>query len=125
MSDVFKYSGAAAPLEVMVGMHIGSRPAFRADGSGVAALRAIPWVFAWTQSRHMLPGWFGFGSGVQAALQLHGEEVLTRMTAHWPFFGHLLDDVEAMLGRTDMEIASYYDALSPDKLRIHAQPIAT
>jgi phosphoenolpyruvate carboxylase len=90
----------------------------------VQSLRAIPWVFAWTQSRHMLPGWFGFGSGVQAALQLHGEEVLTRMTAHWPFFGHLLDDVEAMLGRTDLDIASHYDALAPDRLRIHAQSIA-
>jgi len=92
--------------------------------SGVQSLRAIPWVFAWTQSRHMLPGWFGFGSGVQAALQLHGEEVLTRMTAHWPFFGHLLDDVEAMLGRTDLDIASYYDALAPDRLRVYAQAIA-
>ena len=99
-------------------MHIASRPAARpaarADGSGIEALRAIPWVFAWTQSRHMLPGWFGFGSGLQAALDLHGEEVIDRMTAHWPFFGHLLDDVEAMLGRTDLDIAGYYDALAGD-----------
>jgi phosphoenolpyruvate carboxylase len=123
-AEFFEYFRAATPLDVIERMHIASRPAVRAGGSGVQALRPIPWVFAWTQSRHMLPGWFGFGSGVQAALQLHGEEVLTRMTAHWPFFGHLLDDVEAMLGRTDMEIASYYDALAPDKLRIHAQPIA-
>jgi phosphoenolpyruvate carboxylase len=123
-AEFFEYFRAATPLDVIERMHIASRPAARAGGSGVQALRAIPWVFAWTQSRHMLPGWFGFGSGVQAALQLHGEEVLTRMTGHWPFFGHLLDDVEAMLGRTDMEIASYYDALAPDKLRIHAQPIA-
>jgi phosphoenolpyruvate carboxylase len=122
--EFFEYFRAATPLDVIERMHIASRPAARAGGSGVQALRAIPWVFAWTQSRHMLPGWFGFGSGVQAALQLHGEEVLTRMTAHWPFFGHLLDDVEAMLGRTDMEIAGYYDALAPDPLRIHAQPIA-
>jgi phosphoenolpyruvate carboxylase len=123
-AEFFEYFRAATPLDVIERMHIASRPAARAGSSGVQALRPIPWVFAWTQSRHMLPGWFGFGSGVQAALQLHGEEVLTRMTAHWPFFGHLLDDVEAMLGRTDLEIASYYDALAPDKLRIHAQPIA-
>jgi len=122
--EFFEYFRAATPLDVIERMHIGSRPAARADGCGVAALRAIPWVFAWTQSRHMLPGWFGFGSGVQAALQLHGEEVLTRMTAHWPFFSHLLDDVEAMLGRTDLEIAGYYDALAPDRLRVHAEPIA-
>ena len=122
-AEFFEYFRAATPLDVIERMHIASRPAAREGASGVQALRAIPWVFAWTQSRHMLPGWFGFGSGVQAALQLHGEEVLTRMTA-WPFFGHLLDDVEAMLGRTDMEIAGYYDALAPDRLRIHAQAIA-
>ncbi|HEY2464343.1 MAG TPA: phosphoenolpyruvate carboxylase [Steroidobacteraceae bacterium] len=123
-AEFFEYFRAATPLDVIERMHIASRPAARAGGSGVQALRAIPWVFAWTQSRHMLPGWFGFGSGVQAALQLHGEEVLNEMTAHWPFFGHLLDDVEAMLGRTDLEIAGYYDALAPDELRIHAEPIA-
>jgi phosphoenolpyruvate carboxylase len=71
----------------------------------------------------MLPGWFGFGSGLQAALQLHGREVIAQMMAHWPFFGHLLDDVEAMLGRTDLEIAGHYDALAPDRLREHAKPI--
>jgi phosphoenolpyruvate carboxylase len=123
-AEFFEYFRAATPLDVIERMHIASRPAVRAGGSGVQALRAIPWVFAWTQSRHMLPGWFGFGSGVQAALQLHGEDVLTRMTAHWPFFGHLLDDVEAMLGRTDLEIARYYDALAPEELRKYAQPIA-
>src|SRR5580700_3657599 len=119
--EFFEYFRAATPLDVIERMHIASRPAVRAGGSGVQSLRAIPWVFAWTQSRHMLPGWFGFGSGVQAALELHGEEVLTRMTAHWPFFRHLLDDVEAMLGRTDMAIASYYDALAPERLRIYAE----
>jgi len=122
--EFFEYFRAATPLDVIERMHIASRPAVRADGSGVQALRAIPWVFAWTQSRHMLPGWFGFGSGLEAALQQHGEEVIARMTAHWPFFGHLLDDVEAMLGRTDLEIASHYDALAGDKLRVLAEPIA-
>jgi phosphoenolpyruvate carboxylase len=123
-ADFFEYFRAATPLDVIERMHIASRPAARAEGSGVQALRAIPWVFAWTQSRHMLPGWFGFGSGIEAALQLHGEDVLTRMTAHWPFFSHLLDDVEAMLGRTDLKIAGFYDALAPDRLRVHAEPIA-
>jgi phosphoenolpyruvate carboxylase len=121
--EFFEYFRAATPLDVIERMHIASRPAARSGGKGVDALRAIPWVFAWTQSRHMLPGWFGFGSGLQAALQLHGEEVIGQMTAHWPFFGHLLDDVEAMLGRTDLEIAGHYDALAPDRLRAHAIPI--
>jgi phosphoenolpyruvate carboxylase len=123
-ADFFEYFRAATPLDVIERMHIASRPATRAGGSGVDGLRAIPWVFAWTQSRHMLPGWFGFGSGLEAALQLHGEEVIIRMAAQWPFFGHLLDDVEAMLGRTDLEIASHYDALAPDGLRIQGDPIA-
>jgi phosphoenolpyruvate carboxylase len=120
----FDYFRAATPLDVIERMHIASRPAARADGGGVQALRAVPWVFAWTQSRHMLPGWFGFGSGLQAALERHGEEVIARMTAQWPFFGHLLDDVETMLGRTDLEIAGHYDALAGDELRALAQPIA-
>jgi phosphoenolpyruvate carboxylase len=122
--EFFDYFRAATPLDVIERMHIASRPASRAEGTGVQALRPIPWVFAWTQSRHMLPGWFGFGSGLQAALELHGEEVIARMTAHWPFFGHLLDDVETMLGRTDLEIASHYDALAAGNLRVQGDPIA-
>jgi len=119
----YEYFRAATPLDVIERMHIGSRPATRMEGKGIHALRAIPWVFAWTQTRHMLPGWFGFGSGLSAALDQHGEEVIGQMVAHWPFFGHLLDDVEAMLGRTDLEIAGHYDALAGDALRVQAEPI--
>jgi phosphoenolpyruvate carboxylase len=119
----FEFFRAATPLDVIERMHIGSRPAARAGGSAVHALRAIPWVFAWTQSRHMLPGWFGFGSGVSAALQQHGDEVVGHMVAHWPFFGHLLDDVESMLAQTDLQIAGHYDELAGDALRAQAEPI--
>jgi phosphoenolpyruvate carboxylase len=119
----FEFFRAATPLDVIERMHIGSRPAARAVGSGVHALRAIPWVFAWTQSRHMLPGWFGFGSGISAALEQHGDEVVGQMVAHWPFFGHLLDDVESMLAQTDLEIAGHYDELAGDALRAQAEPI--
>jgi len=122
-AQFFEYFRAATPLDVIERMHIGSRPAARPDGSGVHALRPIPWVFAWTQSRHMLPGWFGLGSGLQAALEQHGAEVMGQMAAHWPFFGHLLDDVEAMLARTDLEIAGHYDALAGDALRPQADLI--
>ncbi len=119
----FEYFRAATPLDVIERMHIGSRPAMRAGGSGLGALRAIPWVFAWTQSRHMLPGWFGFGTGLAAAFEEHGEEVLGNMLVQWPFFQHLLDDVEAMLARTDLDIAAHYDALAGDALRPQAAPI--
>jgi phosphoenolpyruvate carboxylase len=118
-----EYFRAATPLDVIERMHIGSRPAARAGGNGIRALRAIPWVFAWTQSRHMLPGWFGFGSGLSAALEQHGDDVLGQMVAHWPFFCHLLDDVEAMLARTDLDIAGHYDALAGDASRAPAESI--
>ncbi len=121
--EFFAFFRAATPIDVIERMHIGSRPAARAGGSGVHALRAIPWVFAWTQSRHMLPGWFGFGSGLHAALREHGAEVVAQMAAQWPFFAHLLDDVESMLGRTDLDIASHYDALAGAELRSQADPI--
>jgi phosphoenolpyruvate carboxylase len=114
---------AVTPLDVIERMHIGSRPAVRPYGQGIAALRAIPWVFAWTQSRHMLPGWFGFGSGLSAALTEHGEGVVREMLAQWPFFSHLIDDVESMLARTDMDIAAHYDALAEESLRAYSDSI--
>ncbi|HEY2145160.1 MAG TPA: phosphoenolpyruvate carboxylase [Steroidobacteraceae bacterium] len=123
-AEFFEYFSAATPLDVIERMHIASRPAARAGGSGVQALRAIPWVFAWTQSRHMLPGWFGFGSGLQAATELHGAQIIASMAEQWPFFGYLLDDVEAMLARTDLEIAGHYDELAGEKLRANAESIA-
>ncbi|MDP9065486.1 MAG: phosphoenolpyruvate carboxylase [Pseudomonadota bacterium] len=115
----FSYFCAVTPLDVIERMHIRSRPVSREGGSGLTALRAIPWVFAWTQSRHMLPGWFGFGSGLAAALDQHGEPVLRRMASEWPFFGRLVDDVEAMLARTDLDIAAHYDLLAADELRTY------
>ena len=119
----FEYFRAATPLDVIERLHIGSRPAFRAGGVRLDTLRAIPWVFAWTQSRHMLPGWFGFGSGVEAAFERHGEAVVLDMVGQWPFFGHLLDDVEAMLARTDLNIAAHYDALANEELRAYSRAI--
>ncbi len=122
-SGFFDYFRSATPLDVIERMHIGSRPAVRPVGTGLDALRPIPWVFSWTQSRHMLPGWFGFGSGLAAALQEHGTTVIGDMTADWPFFSHLLDDIEAMLARTDLTIAAHYDVLASEPLRAHAEVI--
>jgi len=107
----YEYFRAATPLDVIERMHIGSRPSSR-GGDGIDALRPIPWVFAWTQSRHMLPGWYGFGSGLEAGFEQHGAAQLAAMLADWPFFGHLIDDVEATLARTDLDVARYYDALA-------------
>jgi phosphoenolpyruvate carboxylase len=119
----FEFFRAATPLDVIERMHIGSRRAIRPGGEGVAGLRPIPWVFAWTQSRHMLPGWFGFGSGMQAAFEQFGAPFIEQMAASWPFFGHLLDDVEAMLARTDLVIATHYDVLAEEGLRSLSESI--
>ncbi len=108
----YDYFRAATPLDVIERMHIGTREPASGDGLRLGALRPIPWVFAWTQSRHLLPGWFGFGSGLEAAIGAHGETEIREMLAAWPFFAHLFDDVEAMLARTDLAIAARYDELA-------------
>ncbi len=107
------YFRAATPIDVIERMPIGSRPAAR--GRGMDGLRAIPWVFAWTQSRHLLPGWFGLGAGLAAAAGRHGEERLAGMLRGWPFFSSLLDDAEMVLAKADMAIAARYAALAPGR----------
>ena len=124
-ADFIAYFRGVTPIDVIERMHIGSRPAARADVEGLNALRALPWVFAWTQSRHMLPGWYGMGSGLTAALELHGESVVGEMLVRWPFFGYLVDDVESMLARADLQIASIYDELVPEQFRRFGQHIRT
>ncbi len=121
--EFYGYFRAATPLDVIERMHIGTREPAAGDGSRLAALRPIPWVFAWTQSRHLLPGWFGFGSGLAAALDAYGEEEIRGMLAGWPFFAHLFDDVEAMLARTDLEIAARYDELAGEAAAAQAHRI--
>ena len=119
----YEYFRQVTPIDVIEGMQIGGRPASRGAREGFEHLRAIPWVFAWTQSRYMLPGWFGFGTGLQAALGRHGIERLRQLRRDWFFFAALLDDVEAMLARTDLEIASHYDGLADEGLRRFCAPI--
>jgi phosphoenolpyruvate carboxylase len=103
---------AVTPVDVIERMQIGSRPLSRATGMGVEALRAIPWMFAWSQSRHMLPGWFGVGTGLRAVVERHGPELLSDMYARWPFLAGLLDGVEVMLAKADVGIAEFYDQLA-------------
>jgi phosphoenolpyruvate carboxylase len=108
----YDYFRAATPIDVIERMQIGSRPVLRGRAQGVVALRAIPWGFAWSQSRHLLPGWYGVGSGLDAASERHGEDVLQRMLVQWPFFGLLLDDAEFVLAKADMDIAAWYAELA-------------
>ena len=98
-------------------MQIGSRPSYREDRQGLAALRAVPWVFAWTQSRLIVPGWFGAGTGFAQMLATMGVTEVRTLYASWPFFQHLVDDVEAMLARSDLEIARAYSGLADAALQ--------
>ncbi|OYV74820.1 MAG: phosphoenolpyruvate carboxylase, partial [Deltaproteobacteria bacterium 21-66-5] len=110
------YFRSATPIDVIERMKIGSRPVSRRSKAGVQDLRAIPWVFSWTQSRHILTGWYGLGTGLAAAADAHGENIMRRLAKDWRFFDALLDDVEMVLAKADMMIARRYAALAGPKL---------
>ena len=106
------YFRAATPIDVIEKMTLGSRPASRRSMRGVHDLRAIPWVFAWTQCRSILPGWYGLGSALEQGAQQFGKEVLIEMARDWPFFSNVLDDVEMVLAKCDLDIAEAFSKLS-------------
>ena len=108
-----EYFRLATPIDVIQRMEIGSRPAARPSSAQgeIEQLRAIPWVFAWTQSRHLLPGWYGVGTALDGATARYGA-ALGEMARDWPFVRVLLDDVEMVLATTDLTIAARYAHLA-------------
>ena len=114
--DFYDYFRAVTPIDVIERMQIGSRPVHRDERDTLDTLRAVPWVFAWTQSRHIIPGWFGAGAGLALALSEFGEATLRETYANWFFMRNLIDDVETMLARADLEIANAYNVLAPAPL---------
>ena len=107
-----EYFRSATPIDVIERMTLGSRPASRRSMHGVQDLRAIPWVFAWTQCRSILPGWYGLGSALGHGVREFGEEAMAEMASDWPFFSNMLDDVEMVLAKCDLDIAEAFSRLS-------------
>ncbi len=111
-----EYYQAASPVEELTLLNIGSRPARRFGARSLSDLRAIPWVFAWTQNRHMVPGWYGVGSGIARFLEVRGEAgraLLKRMFERSRLFRLVIDEVEKGLAQVDLAIAREYAALVP------------
>ena len=107
--DFVPYFRAVTPETELGKLPLGSRPAKRKPSGGVESLRAIPWIFAWTQIRLMLPTWLGFGEALQSALQSGQRAVLEDMMTNWPFFRARLDMLEMVFMKTDPQLARYYE----------------
>jgi phosphoenolpyruvate carboxylase len=112
-----RYFRESTVIREIANLNIGSRPASRTKSQKIEDLRAIPWVFSWAQCRLMLPGWYGFGAALAAYKAEHGEKgmaLLQEMARNWPFFRALLSNMDMVLAKTNIAIASRYAALVPD-----------
>ena len=116
-----QYFHESTPIDYINQLNIGSRPAKRKQTMGVSDLRAIPWVFAWTQSRVNLPGWYGLGSGIGSWIdEDHSDQrlqMLQEVYRDWPFFRTVIDRAQFSLRRADMGIAALYAQLTEKAVR--------
>lgn len=109
---LYEFFRLATPVDVIERMQIGSHSNWRDTPTGVATTRAIPWSYAWAQSRYMLPSWFGAGTALDIAQREFGDEVLSAMYGNWFFFQTIVDQIEMGLARADLEVAKHYEALA-------------
>ncbi|MEI7744662.1 MAG: phosphoenolpyruvate carboxylase, partial [Chloroflexota bacterium] len=115
------FFGAATPIDLIAGLGLGSRPSSRPGGRGGAApeigsLRAIPWVFAWSQARANLPGWYGLGTALEAVIGRGGRDSVDELAGlyrRWPFFASVLDNAELSLAKADLGTFRRYADLAP------------
>ncbi len=109
------YFKEATPIEFISRLNLGSRPSKRKRSDSIEDLRAIPWVFAWTQNRSIMPAWYGVGSGLERALEEYGLEELQKIYQKCPFFKTTLDNIELILTKVDLEIAKLYNQFVQDQ----------
>ncbi|MFZ1996880.1 MAG: phosphoenolpyruvate carboxylase, partial [Solirubrobacteraceae bacterium] len=112
--DFVAFFEAVTPVHEISRLRLGSRPARRTEAGGIDDLRAIPWVFSWTQARIVLPAWLGLGTALRHARERHGLELLRRMAAEWPFFTSVLSNAEMGCAKADLGIAHRYVDLWDD-----------
>ncbi|CAN6478407.1 unnamed protein product [Victoria cruziana] len=121
--EFLSYFQEATPQAELGFLNIGSRPTRRKASTGIDHLRAIPWVFAWTQTRFVLPAWLGVGAGLQGACEKGYKDDLQAMYREWPFFQSTIDLIEMVLAKADIHIAKHYDEVlvSPCRQELGAQ----
>ncbi len=109
--DFVAYFRHATPEQELASLPLGSRPARRKGGGGIESLRAIPWIFAWSQNRLMLPAWLGAGKALANAVAAGKADLLSDMAAHWPFFATRLSMLEMVYAKSEVGLSAYYDEL--------------
>ncbi len=116
--DFVDYFRLATPQQELGNLKIGSRPARRKSGGGIETLRAIPWIFAWTQTRLNLPAWLGVGAALKHAMDNGNRQILDEMQKGWPFFSATMDSIEMVFSKSDANVSAIYDArLVPESLQ--------
>ncbi len=116
--DFNQYFRESTPIGEIADLNLGSRPASRKKSDAISDLRAIPWVFSWSQSRVMIPGWYGVGTAFQAYLRRTGSEgikTLRNMYSQWPFFQTVLSNMDMLMSKTDLSIGARYANLVNDR----------